>query len=183
MHFPFDALQVQLVNSWWEQLIPVAALLLSLFSVGLTLVFRYTERLNLKVATHWSNLMGGNEDSSPGTDRIGVEVTNRSRSTTTEVTHLTLEFSGKKHFIYTAGFVADSELPMTLGPGQSATHSFSAQGLGFSLNGGARHARWVRAKAVCGHRTFYGKRDYLLARDLRAYVVEYPPQGDGADIR
>jgi hypothetical protein len=80
MHFPFDALQVQLVNSWWEQLLPVAALLLSLFSVALTLVFRYSERLNLKVVTHWSYRMGAH-GISRGTARIGVEVTNRSRST------------------------------------------------------------------------------------------------------
>lgn len=43
-------IQLQRVGARWEQVIPVLALLLiSLFSVGLTVVFRYKERLYLEV--------------------------------------------------------------------------------------------------------------------------------------
>lgn len=174
MYIPVEPVQVQLVNAWWEQIIPIAALLLSLFSVALTLVFRYNERLKLAVSVNWMSMVGGNPPAPEGTDRVSIEVTNRSRSTTTEVTELTLEFLNKKKFAYTDSFPGDSTLPVTLAPGQSAYLSYPAQGLGITLNGPAKDARWVRAMAVSGHKKVRGKKSRALMHDLRTYAVEHP---------
>lgn len=43
-----------------------------------------------------------------------------------------------------------------------------------SLNGEAKHARWVRPKAVSGHKSVFGKRTHGLVEELMAYVLKHP---------
>ncbi|MET3949708.1 hypothetical protein [Arthrobacter sp. UYEF36] len=175
MTFPMETVQVQLVNAWWEEIIPVAALVISLFSVALTLVYRYFDRLNLSVTAEWMPVLTSGVQPFTGLDRITVEVTNRSRSATTEVTVLALQSSEKKAF-GAAGrpWRFDSDLPISLGPGQSASRSYPAQYVGDMLNNDARGVQWVQAMAVSGHKTVRGRRHRALVQKLRDYASEHP---------
>lgn len=169
-----DPVQVQLVNAWWEQIIPVAAFLISLFSVALTLAFRFRDRLQLEVTTSWSYMLDSDMKFVEGEDRVEVRVTNKSPNFTTEISGLTLQLAGGNNFAYTDPGPGDDALPKTLGPGQSAALSYAARGLGITLNTGAKSANWVRGRAVSGHKTVVGKRRRGLVRDLRAYAVKHP---------
>lgn len=174
MIIPVETVQVQLVNDWWEQVLPVAALLISLFSVALTLVYRYFDRLNLNVSADWTPVITSSMQPFTGLDRITVEVTNRSRTATTEVTTLVLWTNGKKSFGQDGPrWAADSDLPVSLGPGQSASKSYSAQSVGDMLHTEAQSVEWVQGMAVSGHKTVMGKRNRDLVQKLRDYSTNH----------
>lgn len=173
-----DPVQVQLVNAWWVQVVPIAAFLISLFSVALTLAFRFRDRLQLEVTTSWSFMLDSDMEFISGEDRVDVRVTNKSPNFTTEISGLTLQLAGGSNFAYTEPGPGDDALPKTLGPGQSATLSYAARGLGITLNAGAKSANWVRGRAVSGHKTVVGKRRRGLVRDLRAYAVKHPHEAE-----
>jgi hypothetical protein len=172
-----ETVQVELVNAWWEQVIPVAALVISLFSVTLTLVYRYFDRLNLKVSASWTPVVTSSMQPFVGLDRITVEVTNRSRSATTEVTALALRTKDGKSFRQEGRrWPTDSDLPLSLGPGQTASRSFSAQSVGDTLNTQALGVHWVQGIAISGHKTVLSKRRRDLVQRLREYATEHPPR-------
>ena len=176
MRIPVEAVQVQLVNSWWEQVLPVAALLISLFSVALTLLFRYFDRLNLAVAVHWAEVPASGLQPFTGQDRVTVEVTNRSRTATTEVSTLTLRSNEKKALGQDGGrrWHGDSVLPISLGPGQSASISYSAASVGATLLTKGWNVEWVQAMAVSGHKTVLGSKHRALVSKLRDYSEMHP---------
>jgi hypothetical protein len=174
MDIAAETVQVQLVNSWWEQVIPLAALLISLFSVGLTLSFRYVDRLRLRVSTSWSTMLGHDREILEGADRVNVEVTNKSPNITTQITALSLQFAGENNFAYMDPVPWDDELPKTIGPGESVSLSYTAQGLGIALQGKAKGAKWVRGRAVSGHKTVVGRKRREMVRELRAYAIRHP---------
>ncbi|KNH16304.1 hypothetical protein ACU18_14205 [Arthrobacter sp. ZBG10] len=174
MDIAAETVQVQLVNSWWEQIIPVAALLISLFAVGLTLFFRYADRLRLKVNTSWSTMIGHDGDILEGEDRVTVEVTNKSPNITTQITALTLQLAGGNNFAYMDPGPWDDQLPKTIGPGESMSLSYPARGLGIALQGQANGAGWVRGRAVSGHKTVVAKKRRDLVRELRSYALRHP---------
>lgn len=175
MTFPMDTLQVQLVNAWWEQIIPVAALVISLFSVALTLLYRYFDRLNLSVKVEWLPVLTSGMQPYTGLDRVTVEVTNKSRSATTEITSLTLQ-SSEKRALNSSGrpWKFDSDLPISLGPGQSASRSYAAQIVGDTLNNDARGVQWLQALAVSGHKSVRSKRYRAIVQRLRDYARKHP---------
>lgn len=168
-----ETVQVELVNAWWEQLLPLVAILISLFSVGLTLYFRYVDRLNLVLDTSQSMFMGEAFDSGGGDDRINVRVTNKSPTLTTHITTLTLELPGGKTFAYLDVGPVDDKLPKALGPGESASLSYPAAGLGTALQQMRPQPKWVRAMAVSGHKKVRGKKDRRMATNLRTYAIEH----------
>lgn len=176
MGFPLETVQVQLVNPWWEQVLPAVALLISLFSVALTLLFRYFDRLKLSATADWTTVIASPRQPFTGLDRVTIEVTNRSRSATTEVTALTLLTSEKKVLgqLSIQRWQEDSELPVTLAPGQSASVSYSAERLGESLNTKGTGVEWVRSMAVCGHKTVFGKKRRDIVKRLREYAAKDP---------
>jgi hypothetical protein len=173
---PVEAVQVQLVNSWWEQVLPVAALFFSLFSIALTLLFRYFDRLKLAVSAEWTSVATSGMQPFTGLDRVTVEVTNRSRSAATEITVLSLKTDEQRTLgqLIHQRWQADSDLPITLAPGQSASISYSAERLGEMLNNRAARVKWVQGIAVCGHKTVLGKQNRDLVTRLRAYAIENP---------
>jgi hypothetical protein len=167
-----DTVQVQLVNAWWEQVIPVAALLFSLFSIALTLLYRYFDRLKLTVAADWTPVLTSSMQPFTGLDRITVEVTNRSRTATTEVTLLALQSDEKKTFGDDSNrWALDTDLPISLGPGQTAVRSFSAQAIGDKIGAHAPGMAWVQGVAESGHKTVLGKRRRDLVKRLRDYAA------------
>ncbi|UXM93321.1 hypothetical protein [Paenarthrobacter sp. JL.01a] len=174
MPFPVETVQVELVNSWWEQILPVAALLISVFSVGLTLAFRYFDRLVLKVQAVWIPVETSSMQMFTGQDVVLVEVTNRSRTATTEVSFLLLQTNEKRTF--GAGIRPnpnDSKLPAIIGPGQTASISYSAQRMGQLLNT-SPEVSWIRAMAVSGHKTIRGKKHRDIVGRLRQYANDNP---------
>lgn len=176
MRIPLETVQVELVSSWWSQVLPVAALLISLFSVALTLVFRYFDRLNLRVTAEWVPVRASMAQLQPftGQDVVLVEVTNRSRTATTEVSRLTLRTNEKRALGSSIRAHRDDvELPVTLGPGQTASLTYSAKLTG-QLLAEAPGVTWVRAMAVSGHKTVLGKKLKGIVGDLRKYGEDNP---------
>lgn len=171
MNIPAETVQVQLVNAWWEQMIPLAAILISLFAVGLTLCFRFLDRLNLVVDTSRSIFVGGAYDAGEGADRINVRVTNKSPTVSTHITSLTLELPNGHTFTWADAGPSDDKLPKVLGPGESASVSYPALGLGIVLQ--QRKSKWVRAHAVSGHKTVRGKKSRTMVTNLRTYAIEH----------
>lgn len=169
-----ETVQVQLVNSWWEQVIPLAAILISLFAVGLTLYFRYADRLKLVLDTSYSLFIGPtyDADGDGGSDRINVRVTNKSPTMTTEVSSLTLELPKRRTFAYLEAGPDDDKLPKVLGPGQSASLSYLVKGLSITLSQMDSKPKWLRAKAVSGHKTVKGKKDRKMAKSLSKRSVD-----------
>lgn len=168
-----ETIQVQIVNAWWEQLLPLVAIVISLFSVGLAVYFRYVDRLNLILDTSQSMFIGEAYDSAGGADRINVRVTNKSPTMTTHITSLTLELPDGKTFAYLDVGPSDDKLPKALGPGESASLSYPAEGLGTALQRTRPRPKWVRAMAVSGHKKVRGKKDRKMATNLRTYSIEH----------
>lgn len=173
MNIVLETVQVQLVNAWWEQIIPLAAILISLFAVGLTLYFRYADRLKLVLDTSYSLFIGPtyDADADRGSDRVNVRVTNMSPTMTTQVTSLTLELPNGSTFAYLEAGPGDDNLPKVLGPGQSASLSYPVRGLGIALSQINPKPKWLRAKAVSGHKTVKGKKDRRMATSLSTYAL------------
>lgn len=169
-----EPIQVELISEWWEQLLPMAALGLSLLSLGLTLWFRFSDRLKLSVSMTWSMYLDSMGGFSQGSDRLNIIVTNRSRTAITQVTELTLQLPSGGNFARVEPGITDDALPITLGPGESASVSYETRGVGITLNGEAKEAAWVRGRAVCGHRTVLGKKDRKTADQLRTYANSNP---------
>lgn len=157
-----DPVQVQLVGAWWEQIIPAIALLLSLFSVALTLLFRYADRLRLRVAMSTVMIIG----SDVTTDRLAVSVTNTSRTATTQVINLTLSLKGGESFAYVDPWPGDSKLPINLLPGESAQHSYPYAGLAEAIRSRPDQVRWLRPTATSGHKRVHGRKDRKLPSAL-----------------
>lgn len=170
-------IQVELVSNGLDAWLPFLAIVLSLLSIGLTLWFRFNERLKLDVGIGWSTMLGHRMEILEDEDRLKVEVTNRSRTATTQVTALTIQFNGGKNFAYMEPGPGDDDLPVILGPGESASVSYKAQGMGITLNQPGVKATWIRARAVCGHRTVLGKKSRTNPRELREYAIKHPYQG------
>jgi len=174
MNTPFETVQVELVNSWWSQLIPVAALFISLFAVGLTLSFRYMDRLQLNVGVIWMPVLTSKMQPFTGQDRITIQVTNKSRTATTEITALLLETNEKKSLGANGpSWSLDSELPVSTGPGQKAFISYSAKSLGAVLTNQGQAVEWVQGMAISGHKTVKGKKHRDIVRKLRDYGREH----------
>ena len=174
MNIVVETVQVQLVNAWWEQVIPLAAILISLLAVGLTLYFRYADRLKLVLDTSQLIVMDPSYDANGEDDRVNVRVTNKSPTMTTEVTSLTLELPHGQTLTSFEAWPSDDKLPKVLGPGQSASVSYPMKGVGTSLNQVNPKPKWVRARADSGHKTVKGKKDRKTAANLRTYAV--PPR-------
>lgn len=173
MLIPAETVQVQIVNAWWEQLLPLAAILISFFSVGLTVYFRYVDRLNLALDTSQSIFVGESPAAGAGQDRINVRVTNKSPNLTTYITSLTLELPNGNTVAYLDSWPLDDKLPKALGPGDSASLSWPLTAVGSALHAMRPKPKWVRALAVSGHRKVKGKKDRKLAANLRSYAIAH----------
>lgn len=175
MHSPADVIQVQLVTDEWSTSLPIVAIAVSLFSVALTLVFRYRDRLRLSAPANWAFPVGRGGDA-VGAALIYVMVTNESRTATTQVSQLALELPDGRTFARTERWPADDVLPADLGPGANVRISYQARGLGMSLLNEHVSASWIRARAVCGHRRTVGRKQRKLADALRTRTIERSPQ-------
>ena len=171
MNIVVETVQVQLVNPWWQQIIPLGAILISLFAVGLTLYFRYSDRLKLVLDTSYSLFIGPAYDTGGGSDRVNVRVTNKSPTMTTQVTSMALELPNGSTFAYLEAGPGDDKLPKVLGPGQSASWSYPVKGLGIALSQVDPKPKWLRANAVSGQKTVKGKKDRSMVTSLSTHAL------------
>ena len=91
---------------------------------------------------------------------------------TTEVSSLTLELPKRRTFAYLEAGPDDDKLPKVLGPGQSASLSYLVKGLSITLSQMDSKPKWLRAKAVSGHKTVKGKKDRKMAKSLSKRSVD-----------
>lgn len=163
-----EIVQVELVAPWWENLMPVAALAISLVSVALTLWFRYSERLRLSVKLGYAYPVGGGAWGHLQQEFVTVTVTNKSRTATTHISNLGLALDSGGTFIRMEGLPTDARLPATLEPGQSISGSYEFGSLSQSFQQNRSAAKWVRGFAICGHKVAKGKKSKTMAQSLRA---------------
>lgn len=158
-------LRVALESSWWSQALPFAALIVSLVSIGLTLWFRYSDSLKVDVTAHVAYMTGGTAD---GSLVVTVTVINRSRQQSTVVRQIALESSsGSGILAWNVPWndALEARLPRSLGPGEQAVQFFPLEDVQREAHKHFRSARWARARAVTGHKTFFSRKDEaLLAR-------------------
>lgn len=162
-----EVVRVELVDQWWQQVLPVLALAVSLFSVGLTLWFRRQEGPRLKVSLSSSFLVL--EDT---LDSVSVRMRNVSRASSSMITSVSLRMPDGRSFAYVyppvPGMVG--QLPHTLASGEELSVFFITGELIRSL---AQHQeqpeqlRWLQAVVSTGHREFKSKRSKALAAEVR----------------
>lgn len=169
-----DVLRVELVHSLWENLLPVAAIVISLVSVCLTLWFRFSDRLKVNSKLSWLMPVAADGSAPIGQDRLLIRATNRSRTATTEIAQLQLGLQGNKTFARLEQTIYDADLPVTLEPGQSIEVTFDAYGLGVTLRELGPKGKWIRPIAQSGHRSFKGRKDAKTVRELIKYAQDNP---------
>lgn len=158
MSSPNDPLQVQVLTPWWEVWLPAGAILLSLASIALTLWFRYGDGTRIKAKWDWAypmDLVGGVPE-----ELVHITVTNRSRSTATDVTHVVLTVPNNGAIMWNPDFSWNARLPARLEPGQSLSVFYPTESLGRVV--AERQPEWMRIKVEHGHGTFLGRRDRNL---------------------
>ncbi|GAA1118190.1 hypothetical protein GCM10009670_04240 [Citricoccus alkalitolerans] len=152
-------------------MLPAVALILSLVSIALTMWFRYSDGVRLASAVNFTYPMDGIP--LRGSERVQIQITNRSRNTATSVETVALALEGDRTLARMDLGPGDAQLPARLEPGQSLTVSYPAYNVGIALE--EIRAPWVRVRAKHGHGLFLGKRDRALAQKLKSGVQTYRP--------
>ncbi|WP_394163337.1 hypothetical protein [Galactobacter valiniphilus] len=159
-------LRVALESNWWSEALPIAALVVSMVSIGLTLWFRYSDRLRLSVKVARAHPV---TDSGLGQEHLSVEVVNRSRQQVTVVQDIVFESSQGDSAIALGvplNGLTDLRLPKVLGPGERVTRYFPLADLKLTASRHFRQALWIRAKVVTGHKDVCAKKSRALLAEL-----------------
>lgn len=159
-----EVVRVELVDSWWQQVLPVLALLLSLFSVGLTLWFRKQEglRIRTQVSPAFLGLPGGTAEC------LSVELANISRSTSTNISGVSLALNEKVGIFYAhnAFPMVSANLPARIQPGETLTVMFPMDDHLEQLRTMDPPADRMQPVVTTTHKTLHGKPHRKLARSL-----------------
>lgn len=166
-----DPLQVQVLTPWWEMWLPAGALLLSLASIALTLWFRYGDGTRIKAKWGWAYPM--DPAGTVPEELVHIIVTNRSRSTATDITQVALIVPNNGAIIRNPDSALGSRFPARLEPGQSLSVFYATEDLGKVV--AERQPKWMRIKVEHGHGTFLGRRDRNLpAKVTRSLQTSHP---------
>lgn len=151
---PVNVVQVELVGGTiWDWLLPVAAILVSLFSLGLTLWFRRTDGARIELRRMVA-LVG----TTPITYYYVVTATNRGRTGTTQVNSVVLTAQGLDEQFTAVGTLSiETPLPWRLGPGESAARYFAKDFVDDELKQRGKSAADLIAIASTGHGNFRSK--------------------------
>lgn len=149
-----SVVQVELVGGTiWDWLLPVAAILVSLFSLGLTLWFRRTDRARIELSRMVA-LVG----TTPITYYYVVKATNRGRTGTTQVDSVVLTAQGLDEQFTAVGTLSiETALPWRLGPGESALRYFAKDFVDDALQSRGKSDADLIAIANTGHGEFRSK--------------------------
>lgn len=161
-----EVVRVELVDSWWQQALPVLALLVSLFSVALTLWFRKQE--GLRIRTKVSSAVLGLPEGA--VHCVVVELANLSRSTITNISGVSLALNKDNALFYVRNSypTVSANLPARIEPGEALSVMFPKKEFLQQLRELDPPADQMRPIVTTTHKTVCGKRNRKLARALNA---------------
>jgi hypothetical protein len=155
-----DPILVELVGqTWWQSLLPVIAILISLASVVLTLVLRFRDDARIVVTSNIGVFVGG----TGGPPHVSVTATNVGRTGKTVVTSLHLRVLKGVSLHTPQPLVGATALPVTLEPGESA-HQFIPVS---EIQRAAREGGFDVTRLVVIVSTGHGERVYPLSKQVR----------------
>lgn len=155
-----DPILVELVGqSWWQGILPVIAILISLASVVLTLVLRFRDDARISVTSNIGVFVGG----ASGQLHISVKATNVGRTGKTVLTSLHLRMPKGVSLHTPRPLPGATTLPITLEPGASA-HQFIPVA---EVQRAAREGGFDATKLVVVASTGHGETEYPLNKQVR----------------
>lgn len=150
-----DVIQVELLEKpWWDDPLPIAAILLSLASVWYTWWARHKDRAFLKVKATSFVTLGGHQEWN-----IGVVATNMGLAGSAAVDGVHFKLGRKRFALTTGSFAPTVTLPTTLAPDASMTYVVSSKGLAQELVNHDRKPRHAIPFVTTGRRSYRGKWD------------------------
>lgn len=160
-----EVVRVELVDQWWQQALPILALVVSIGSVMLTLWFRWQEGPRLRV-TAGAGMVG----MSPTRDVLIVELVNVSRQTSLTVSSVSLLPRRDRSFVYVTNLLPglSTDLPVVIPPGEGRHVLFPMPDLLRGLAQEERPATQMRPVVKTSHRKFKGRRNRKLGKALQA---------------
>lgn len=157
---PMDPVLVEIVGqAWWQSLLPVIAILISLASVALTLVLKFRDDARLTV----TNNLGVFVDGGPEEPHISIAATNVGRTGKTVVTSMHLRIPKGVSLYIARPLPGATVLPQTLEPGASA-HQFIPVG---ETRKAVQESGVDLKKLVVVVSTGHGERCYPLSKQVR----------------
>lgn len=155
-----DPILVELVGQhWWQSLLPVIAIFISLASVALTLVLRFRDDARITVTSNIGVFVGG----ASGQSHVSLTATNVGRTGKTVLTSLHLRIPKGVSLHTPRPLAGATTLPATLEPGASAHQFIPVSEIQRSL----REAGIDPMKLVVVVSTGHGERAYALSKQVR----------------
>jgi hypothetical protein len=160
-----DPIHVELVGqSWWQSLLPILAILISLASVALTLVLKFRDDARITVASNLGFFIGGGSRQ----PHVTLTATNVGRTGKTVVTSIHLRVPKGVSLHTPSPLPGATTLPATLEPGASA-HQFIPV---LEIQRAVREGHIDPMKLVVVAATGHGERISPLSKHVRRELVE-----------
>ena len=157
---PLEPILVELVGqAWWQSLLPVIALFISLASIALTLILRFRDDARIAVTSNLGVFVGGVS----GQPHVSLTATNVGRTGKTVLTSLHLRIPKGVSLHTPRPLAGATTLPVTLEPGASA-HQFIPVS---EIQRSVREAGLDPMKLVVVASTGHGERAYALSKQVR----------------
>ncbi|MFC4395600.1 hypothetical protein [Arthrobacter sedimenti] len=155
-----DPILVELVGQqWWQSLLPVIAILISLASIALTLILKFRDDARVSVSSSLGVFVGGVS----GRPHVSLTATNVGRTGTTVLTSLHLGISKGVSLYMPRPISGATPLPLTLEPGASA-HQFIPLS---EIQQAVRESGLDPMKLIVVASTGHGERTYALSKQVR----------------
>lgn len=162
---PTDPIHVELVGqTWWQSLLPVLAILISLASVALTLVLKFRDDARITVASTLGVFVGG----VGGQRHVSLTATNVGRNGKTVLTSLHLRIPKGVSLHTPRPLAGATTLPVTLEPGASAHQFIAVSEIQRAMKEGDIDPLKLVVVATTGH----GERVYSLSRHVRRALAD-----------
>lgn len=147
-----EVIQVELLNPWWEDLLPFVAIAISVGTLVWTMWDKYRDKARLKVVATPFTLLGPFN-----IWYLGVDVTNVGHSGSTVVTSVAIELPTKQYLHQPDSPAPTVSLPKKLEPGDSFTYAFSLEAIARELVERNIDPSKIRPFANSGHGKSRGK--------------------------
>lgn len=158
---PLDVIQVELVGTdWWEEALPLLAILISVGTLAWTMVARYRDQARLKVLATSFTLLGEGSwgpDTAADEWHVAVDVTNIGRSGSTVVNSVKFRLPNGVHLQSFESYRYPQKLPQTLAPGESLMYVFNVDAMAEELLKHGYKPEELIPTAVSGHGPSAGK--------------------------
>jgi hypothetical protein len=159
-----SVVQVEIVNNWWDELLPIAAILISLGTLAYTLWIRYSDNARLEVSATSFVASGPLGDGW----YVAVEATNTGRVGATIVQTVRFKLPNGKYLNAWESAMPTVTLPKTMNPGESMTYVFNKEELAAQLVQHECPPEKAVPQVVTGHKTYNGEWNSAGLKVLRA---------------